>query len=980
MGAFPEPDAIRRPTPVEDTLRHVIDTIPCLVTISRPDGYTDFVNRRWLEFTGLQLEEVLGWGWRAAFHPEDVERHLRKWREALAAGEPIEDEARIRRANGEYRWFLNRKVPLRDEHENIVNWYGTWHDIEDLKEAAERLRQSEAELRQIIDAIPTDVFVLEPDAGNFVTGRFLPNRHHLEYTGLTLEQARENPSRIFHPDDAEKLRTLRQRALFDGMPFEAKARLRRKDGQYRWFLIRVNPLRDDSGRILRWYGTRTDIDDQKRAEDHLRLVIDTIPQQIWSGLSDGSVDFCNAQWCSYTGLTLEEVQGEGWQRILHPDDREQSLKARRKSIALGVPYEQEVRRRGVDGRYRWFLSRVVPLSDPEGRIVRWYGTNTDIEDRKEAEDRLRFVVDATPAMLYSARPDGYLDFFNKRWLDYLGLSLDEIRGWGWTSAIHPEDLEDLERKWRSSLTTGKPYEAEARVRRADGEYRWMILRKLPLRDQAGDIVKWYGSGVDIEDRRRAEDAVRESEDRLRLVIDTTPAMLHSARPDGYLDFFNQRWLEYVGFSLDEMAGWRWTRVVHPDDIEEELRNWRSSLATGEPFEAEVRVRGTDGKYRWMLHRKVPARDDQGNIVKWYGSSIDVEDQHEARAALEKAFNEIKTLRDQLYQENLVLKEQIGQTSMFEEIIGSSEALRRVLVHVERVAPTDSTVLITGETGTGKELVARAIHKRSNRAARAFVSVNCAAIPSTLVATELFGSERGAYTGATERRLGRFELADGGTIFLDEAGDLPLETQIALLRVLQERTFERVGGSQSIAVNVRVLAATNRDLQASAEAGKFRQDLFYRLNVFPIHVPPLRDRVEDIPLLVEYFAKRYAKKAGKKITSIKRKTLRLLQAYDWPGNIRELQNVIERAVILCDGDTLTVDETWLKPESPRLVTTRGLGRLNVNQEKEMIETALTKSHGRVSGPGGAAKKLGVPRSTLESRIRTLGIDKQRFKSA
>jgi formate hydrogenlyase transcriptional activator len=854
MGAFPKPEDIRRPSSVEDTLRRVIDTIPCLVTRSRPDGYVELVNRRWLELTGLKLEEVLGWGWRAVFHPDDVERHMRKWRAALAVGEPFEDETRIRRGDGEYRWFLNRNVPLRDEDENIVEWYGTWHDIEDLKQATERLRQSETELRHILDAIPSDVFALEPDAGNFVNGNFLPNRHHLEYTGLTLEEARGIPGRIFHPDDAERLRALRQRALLDGMPFEATARLRRKDGQYRWFLIRVNPLREN-GQILRWYGTRTDIEDQKRAEDQLRAVIDTIPQQIWSGPADGSVDFCNAQWRSYTGLTAEEVQGEGWQRILHPDDRERALKARGEWIALGQPYEQELRRRGADGRYRWFLSRSVPLKDSEGRIVRWYGTNTDIEDRKEAEDRLR------------------------------------------------------------------------------------------------------------------------------LLIDTTPTMLHSAQPDGNLDFFNKRWLEYVGLSLEDMRGWRWTKVIHPDDIEDEVRRWRSALATGEPFEAEVRMRRADGEYRWMLHRKVPARDDGGNIIKWYGSSIDIEEQHVASVALVKAFNEIKTLRDQLYQENLVLKEEIGQASMFEEIIGTSPPLRSVLAHVGRVAPTDSTVLITGETGTGKELVARAIHKRSNRATRAFVSVNCAAIPPSLVASELFGSEKGAFTGAVERRLGRFELADGGTIFLDEIGDLPPETQIALLRVLQERAFERVGSGRPIPVNVRVLAATNRDLQAAVVEGTFRQDLFYRLNVFPIHVPSLHDRVQDIPLLVDYFTKRYAKKAGKKISSIKRKTLQLLREYDWPGNIRELQNVIERAVILCDGDTLAVDETWLHHGSSRLdVATRGLGRLDTNQEKEMIESALTETRGRVSGPGGAAEKLGVPRSTLESRIKALGIDKQRFKSA
>jgi formate hydrogenlyase transcriptional activator len=293
---------------------------------------------------------------------------------------------------------------------------------------------------------------------------------------------------------------------------------------------------------------------------------------------------------------------------------------------------------------------------------------------------------------------------------------------------------------------------------------------------------------------------------------------------------------------------------------------------------------------------------------------------------------------------------------------------------------DSTVLILGETGTGKELIARAIHKRSNRSSRAFIRVNCAAIPSSLIASELFGHEKGAFTGALQRRLGRFELADGGTIFLDEIGELPAETQLALLRVLQEREFERVGGSQPISVDVRVLAATNRDLKAAVAAGTFRQDLFYRLNVFPIQMPSLRERMDDIHLLVEYFIERYGKMAGKKFRNINKKTLELFQAYDWPGNIRELQNVIERAVILCDGDTFSVDETWLMPEfreayGPSVPFVATL----VESEKEMIETALAACHGRIAGPLGAAAKLGIPRQTLESKIKSLAINKHRFKA-
>lgn len=350
-------------------------------------------------------------------------------------------------------------------------------------------------------------------------------------------------------------------------------------------------------------------------------------------------------------------------------------------------------------------------------------------------------------------------------------------------------------------------------------------------------------------------------------------------------------------------------------------------------------------------------------------------------ALKSAFDEIQVLKDQLYKENLALREEIDVDRMFEEIVGSSPALQAVLARVAKVAPADSTVLITGETGTGKELVARAIHKRSHRSARAFVSVNCAAIPRDLIASEMFGHEKGAFTGATHRRLGRFESADSGTIFLDEVGELPAEMQIALLRVLQEREFQRVGGNEPLRTDARVVAATNRDLQAAIAEGGFRQDLFYRLNVFPIEVPPLRERKEDIPLLVQYFVERYATKAGKKITSISKRSMEILRTYRWPGNVRELQNVIERSVIISEAETLSIDESWLVGSSSASDSTiQPLSEKLAAQEKEMIEAALAESNGRVSGPMGAAAKLGIPQSTLDSKIKTLKINKLRFRRA
>jgi transcriptional regulator with GAF, ATPase, and Fis domain len=376
---------------------------------------------------------------------------------------------------------------------------------------------------------------------------------------------------------------------------------------------------------------------------------------------------------------------------------------------------------------------------------------------------------------------------------------------------------------------------------------------------------------------------------------------------------------------------------------------------------------------------VPLRDTEGQIIQWYGTNTDIDDRKRAEDSLQSALDEIKRLKDQLYKENIALREEIVSSSMFEEIVGTSSALQEVLALVTKVAPTDSTVLITGETGTGKELIARAIHNRSGRSARLFVTVHCAAIPPSLVASELFGHEKGAFTGAVQQKLGRFELADGGTIFLDEIGELPADTQIALLRVLQEHEFERVGGTKSIPVDVRVIAATNRNLHDAIDAGAFRSDLFYRLNVFPIEMPPLRERREDIPMLVEYFIHRYAGKMGKKIRRIDKKTMDALASSDWPGNIRELQNVIERSVILNETETFRIDKSWLTRHVQHTPREKVLSDNLASHEKDMIEAALAESGGQVSGRSGAAAKLGIPPSTLDSRIKALKINKHRFKA-
>jgi len=472
----------------------------------------------------------------------------------------------------------------------------------------------------------------------------------------------------------------------------------------------------------------------------------------------------------------------------------------------------------------------------------------------------------------------------------------------------------------------------------------------------------------------AFEEISKSEGQLRQIVDTIPQTIVVLGSDGSVVYVNRTVLDYTGLSTCDLMETDFRlRVFHPEDVERLRETRRIGFSGGIPWENELRVRGKDGQYRWFLIRYNPLFDDQRRLIRWFSAGTDIDDRRRGE--------------ERLREENLALREEIDRSSMYEEIVGSSEALRRVLAQVGKVAPSDSTVLILGETGTGKELIAGAIHKRSRRSKRPFIRVNCAAIPPSLIASELFGHEKGAFTGALQRRLGRFESADGGTIFLDEIGDLPPETQVALLRVLQEREIERIGSNQPVGVDVRVIAATNRDLEAAVAAGTFRQDLFYRLNVFPIRVPALRERCDDIPLLVEYFVERYARKAGKRFRHIKKKTLALFQAYDWPGNIRELQNVVERAVILCDEETFAVDETWLKPRSDQPF---GQARLRTGilaeaekefsgLEKKVIETALAECQGRVAGPRGAAAKLGIPPQTLDSKIASLGIDKRRFKA-
>ena len=740
-------------------------------------------------------------------------------------------------------------------------------------------------------------------------------------------------------------------------------------------LERTAELRKANEDLVAEIAQRKQIEDVLREREGLiHAILDNSPALIFLKDMEERYLLVNKEFERAFEVSQEEIRGKKDEQVF-PVEQAATFQANDlRVIQTGVPMEFEEVVLQEDRPHTNIVHR-FPLLDLEGKIYAIGGIATDITERKRAEDVLR----QTEAYLAEAQSLSHTGSFG--WI----LSSGEIFWSGETfrifeydpgtkptmelvlQRVHPEDQAFLRQVIDRASQDEKDFDVEYRLLMPGRSIKYLHVVAHGIRDEL-DQIEFVGAVTDITATKIAEQRIQQDERELRQLIDFVPQHILVARPDGTRLYANQGMLEYYGMTLQEVqAEDFYARVLHPDDLRRVLDERQSAISAGTSWEAEARLLRKDGQYRWFLIRSNPLRNEQGGIIRRYTTATDIEDRKQAEEKVQR--------------ENVALREEIDKASMFEEIVGSSEALRKVLSQVAKVAPTDSTVLLTGETGTGKELIARAIHKRSRRSSRAFVSVNCAAIPQSLIGSELFGHEKGAFTGAIQRRLGRFELAEGGTIFLDEIGELPSETQNALLRVLQEREFERVGGTRSIRADVRVIAATNRNLKAAIAARTFREDLFYRLAVFPIEIPPLRERREDIPMLVEYFIDRYAKKVGKKIRGVNEKTLELLYSYPWPGNIRELQNVIERSVIVCETENFAVDESWLSRESVSAQpASQRRFKMSAAQEKEMIEAALAETRGRVSGPSGGAAKLGIPPSTLDSKIKSLKIDKDRFKPA
>jgi PAS domain S-box-containing protein len=964
----------------------LVDSIPALIHTASPDGYLDYFNKPWLEYLGVTLDKVTGWNWTAFVHPEDVEGIVAKWRACLATGEVFEYETRVRSANGEYRWMFHRKVPLRDANGNIVKWYGSSLDIEERKTAEEQLRRNAQELRR------SEFYLAEGQRlAHMGSWAFDPDGFYYWSPELFrmhgLDPASKPPSvqeylNCVHPQDRESIANLIKGILEKGLPFDATKRIVRPNGEVRYIRCVGVPLVENQS-LKKYVGSAIDVTEHELLTQELRrreAYLAEAQRLSHTGSFGWKPDTGEIVWSDETYRIFEydlamKPTIDLLVQCVHPEDRPDFLKVVESASAGATQFEHTYRWLLPDGSVKHVHALAHALQDASGNRE-FVGAATDVTSIKRAEEELRkseaYLAEAqrlshTGSWAWS--PDTDVRYWSEECYRVLGFDPRDgaPRMEEFIQRIHPDDQPAFRESAKGARHNKLDEEVDYRIVHPGGAVRDIHSIGHPVFSPCGDLIEYTGTVIDITERKRAEEELRRSEMELRQMLDLAPQHIVVYGPNRERLYANRIALDYHGYSLEE---WQQSsgKYIHPDDNGRLDVVFGHAVARGSADELELRLRKRDGTYRWFLARYNPLRDNKGQVMRWYAACTDIEDRKQAE--------------DTLHRENVALREEIVQASMFEEIVGTSSALKGVLSRISKVAPTDSTVLITGETGTGKELVARAIHRRSGRASRAFVSVNCAAIPRDLIASELFGHEKGAFTGATQQRLGRFELASGGTIFLDEVGELPAETQIALLRVLQEHEFERVGGTRRIHSDVRVIAATNRDLQAAISAGSFRSDLFYRLNVFPIEMPSLRERREDIPLLVEYFIDRYARKAGKNIKRINKKTLELLQSYPWPGNIRELQNVIERSVILCETEIFSIDESWL-PKQPSLTEPKNQmelpGRL-LAQEKEMIEAALKESRGRIFGPEGAAAKLGIPRSTLESKIRSLKINKNRFRTS
>lgn len=629
-------DALRES---ERNSRLIVDSIPVGVGVLTPSGELEAVNRTIVEYFGKSVAELKNWKSAGLVHPDDIQRVIEARQQAITAGKSYATEQRLRGADRTYRWFRVCGNPQYGDNGEIQRWFVAYVDIDEQKRAEDALRLNERESRLIIDSIPARVGIYNTEGI-----RVAANRQAIELSGFPGDADWRD---LFHPDDLERAEVRWREALAKEEAYECEYRALMADGTYRWHLGRRVPMRDGEGRVSRWFGVSHDIEDRKRAEQavreserQLRLIVDTIPGLIALFTPEGRLEGANDQFLDYVGQTFEEAKNWATNGTSHPDDLPNALAVFQRSLLSGEPYEFETRIRRFDGMYRWFQIRGSALRDNTGRILRWYGLLTDIDDMKRAQEalvaserNLQDTLDSIPARVGIFSADGTLVSVNKRTVELTGIPGVPA---DWRLVFHPDDVPLAESRWRECLATGDPFEYEYRARMADGTYRWHLGRRVALRDATGKPLRWYGIAHDIEDQKRAEQALAATGRSLQITIDTIAALAWSARPDGTAEFLSQVYLDYIGLSADEARDWGWTAAVHPDDLNGLTAAWQAILASGQLGEAEARLRRHDGEYRWFLFRANPLRDPNGAIVKWYGINTDIED----RKRMEESFRAI----------------------------------------------------------------------------------------------------------------------------------------------------------------------------------------------------------------------------------------------------------------------------------------------------------------------------------------------------
>lgn len=846
-------------------------------------------------------------------------------------------------------------------------------------------------LDDVVSNVPGIVWEsrLEPGADGRTT-RYVSD-YAEKMLGYSVEEWKSTPHfllTIVLDEDRERVANEIQEIFGGGKQGVLQFRWVAKDGSVFWAEAHLAVISDENGTPVGLRGVTMDVTERKNAEEKLRVSeLELIEAQRLSHIGswewDPQTDTVNWTEELYRIAGLDPSQPapnlQQHEHFYTPESYKLLTSTVVRALNTGEAYELELEMIRTDKRHVWTSARGEVICDNDQKIIRLRGTLQDITARKEAEEalieseeRYRDVVETQTELICRYLPDTTLTFVNDAYCRYFEKAREELIGTKFVDLMPSHARDTMLNHVASLIESPRTEIYEHEVIRPNGIRGWQQWVDHAVETMNGNPRELQGIGRDITEKRQAEEELRVSENRFRTMADSAPLLIWMCGPDKLCNYVNQGWLDFTGRSIDIELGSGWTVGIHSEDSGRILEAFDSAFDLREPFKLEYRLRSADGVYRWVYDSGTPRFSSDGEFLGYIGSCVDISERKEAEEALQKAHEEVSQLQKQLHEENIYLKEVIKLEGTFEEIIGHSDALKYVLFKIEQVAPTDATVLITGETGTGKELVARAIHSTSLRKSRPLVKVNCAALSASLIESELFGHERGAFTGASARKIGRFELADGATIFLDEVGELPLELQSKLLRVIQEGEFERLGSSKTMKVDVRIIAATNRHLESQVKKRAFREDLLFRLNVFPITVPPLRERKDDIPELIEHFVSRFSKKIGKNIRSVSPATVRTLCKHSWPGNVRELANVIERSVINTQTENLQVLENF-EASSGVSGSSASIDTLE-DVERKYITQVLDNSGWKIEGSKGAAQILGLNPSTLRTRIAKLGISK------